>query len=147
MASLTSNKFRTLLLNNGINLLSDTIKVALVTSAHTPAKGDNFMDTYTASELSGTGYTAGFGGSGRKTLATKAVAQDDTNGWGTFDADDVTWSAINAGTAAAAVLLKEITSDAASPIIAVVVFSSAVTTNGGDFTIQWANTGAIFNFG
>lgn len=147
MASLTSNKLRTLLLNTGINLLSDTVKVALVTSAHTPNPDDNFMASYTASELSGTGYTAGFGGGGRKTLASKTVTQDDTNDWGVFDAADVTWTAINAGTAAAAVLLKEVTSDADSPIIAVVVFSSAITTNGGDFTIQWAATGGIFNIG
>ena len=147
MASVTSNKLRTLLLNTGINMLSDTIKVALVTSAHTPAVGDNFMSTYTASELSGTGYTAGFGGAGRKTLGSKSVTQDDTNNWGVFTAADPTWTAINAGTAAAAVILNEVTSDADSPVLAVVVFGSSVVTNGGDFTIHWASTGGIFNIG
>ena len=75
------------------------------------------------------------------------MTQDDTNGWGVFSAANTTWTAINAGTAAAVVIGKPVTSDADSPIVCVVVFSSPVVTNGGDFTIQWAATGGIFNIG
>lgn len=146
MASLTSNKLRALLLNAGINLLSDTIKVMLVSSAYTPDKDHNFVSSITggtSKELSGTGYTAGFGGSGRKTLAGKAVTQDDTNDVAYFDANDVTWTAINAGTAAYAVVLKEVTDDTASPILCVVDVSPDVATNGGDYTITWAADGVF----
>jgi len=144
--SLTTNKLRTLLANGGVNLSSDTLKAVLVTSGYTPNADHNFLDSITAStskELSGTGYTAGFGGSGRKTLASVTVTQDDTNDLAVFDAADLTWTAINAGTVAYVAIVKEITDDAHSPILAVLSLSPAVTTNGGDLTIQFSASGLI----
>lgn len=146
MASLTSNKLRALLLNTGINLLTDTIKVMLVSAAYTPDKDHNFVSSITggtSKELSGTGYAATFGGSGRKTLAGKAVTQDDTNDVAYFDANDVTWAGINAGTAAYAVVIKEVSADTDSPILAVVDVSPDVATNGGDYTITWPADGVL----
>jgi hypothetical protein len=144
MASLMSNKLRTLLLNHGIDLLSDTIKVMLVNNTYTPDKDHSFVDSITggsSKELTGTGYTGGFSGSGRKTLASKTVTQDDTNDKGVFDAADVTWTGINAGTVGFIVVIKEITNDAASPILAVIDVTPDVVTNGGDYTAQWATDG------
>jgi hypothetical protein len=144
MASVMSNKLRTLLLNNGIDLLSDTIKVMLVNNTYTPDKDHSFVDAITggsSKELSGTGYTAGFGGGGRKTLASKTVTQDDANDKAIFDATDVTWTGINAGTVGFVVVIKEITNDGLSPILAVIDVSPDVVTNGGDYTAQWAADG------
>ncbi len=144
--SLTSNKVRALLLNGGIDLDTNTLKVILVGTSYTPDKDHNFVDSITggtSKELSGTGYTGGFNGSGRKTLASVAVTQDDTNDKAYLDAADVTWTAINAGTVAYAVVIKEVTSDADSPIIAVVTISPNVVTNGGDYQIQWAADGIL----
>jgi len=141
MASLTSNRFRKLLLDGDIDMVIDSgIKVMLVGTGYTPNKDHNFVNQVT-SELSGTGYTGGFGGSGRKALASRAVTQDDTNDWSYFDAADVVWTAINAGTAAYAIVIKEITDDTASPILVVVDVSPDIVTNGGDYTIQWATDG------
>jgi hypothetical protein len=148
MASLTTNKLRTLLLRGAsgspaLNLLSDTIKVMLVGSGYTPNKDDNFVAAITggtSKELSGTGYTGGFGGSGRKTLASKAVTQDDANDVAYFDAADLTWSAIDAGTVAYLAVIKEVTSDADSPLLAIVDVTEVVT-NGGDYTVTWAADG------
>ena len=128
------------IMNRNIDLAADTIKVLLLGTGYTPNKDHQFVSDVVASELSGTGYTGGFGGSGRKTLASKALAKSDTTDKAYFDAADVTWSAINAGTIGYAVVFKEITSDALSPVIANVDVADIVT-NGGDVTIAWASTG------
>jgi hypothetical protein len=125
-----------------IDLLNDTIKMGLSTSVHTVDRDDDFLDDGTASdfssgELTGTGYTAGFGGAGRKTLASKTITVDKANDRAEFDCADVTWTAINAGTAAQATVLKEITNDTASKTIANVDSGGfPVVTNGGDLTFQ-----------
>lgn len=145
MASITTNKGRTLIAkgpaNSGIDYLADTIKVILLGSGYTPSKDHNFISDLGANELSGTGYTGGFGGSGRKTLASKTITQDDANDLAVMDAADVTYTAINAGTAAYAAIAKEITSDAASPVIGIVDISPDIVTNGGDLTVQWGANG------
>lgn len=143
MASITTNKGRTLIANGSVDLLTDTLKVMLLSAAYTPNKDHNFVSDLGANELSGTGYTAGFGGAGRKTLASKTVTQDDTNDLAVFDAADVTWTAINAGTVAYAAVVKEVTSNADSPVLAIIDVSPDVATNGGDWTLQWGAQGVI----
>ena len=141
MASLTSNRFRKLLLDGDVDLVNDSgIKVMLVGSGYTPNKDHNFASQVT-SELSGTGYAGGFNGSGRKALASRTVTQDDTNDVAYFDAADVVWTAINAGTVAYAIVIKEVSADSDSPILVVVDVSPDVVTNGGDYTISWAADG------
>jgi len=131
-----------------INLDTDTLKVMLVDSGYTFNPDDDFISsgagTPGGEELSGTGYVAGFGNSGRKTLTTTTVTADDANNRGELDADNVTWTAINAGTAAAAIIIKEVTNDAASRLIAYVDTGGfPLTTNGGDLTIQWNAEGIL----
>jgi hypothetical protein len=143
MASITTNKGRTLVANGSVDLLTDTLKVVLLNASYTPNKDHNFVSDINTYELSGTGYTGGFAGGGRKTLANKTVTQDDTNDWAKFDADDVSYTAINAGTAAYAAIVKEITNDAASPVIAVVDINPDIVTNGGDMTLTWGANGIL----
>lgn len=143
MASITTNKGRTLIVDGTINLLTATIKVMLLGTAYTPNKDHNFVSDLGAVELSGTGYTAGFNGSGRKTLSSKTVTKDDTNDLAIFDAADITWTGINAGTAAYAAVIKENTSDSDSPVIAIIDLSPDVVTNGGNFTCSWGALGII----
>ena len=136
-----------LIVEQTLDLLANTIKVGLSDATHVPNKDDQFLDDVGADdfidgELSGTGYVGGFGGSGRLTLASKTVVYDTVNDRVEFDAADVTWTAINAGTIVQASLLKEITSDAASPIIVNVDVADTVT-NGGDITIQWDAQGIL----
>jgi hypothetical protein len=146
MGSLTSNKLRELLLNGGIDPLADTLKVMLVGSGYTPDKDHSFADSITggtSKELSGTGYTGGFGGSGRKALASKAVTKDDSANVAYLDAADLTWTAIDAGTVAYLAVIKEVTSDADSPILCIVDVEPNVVTNGGDYTVTWAADGVF----
>ena len=149
MASLTTNKLRTLLLNRGIDLLGDTIKVMLVNTSYTPDKDHDFVSSITGGttkEISGTGYSAGFGAAGRKTLASKTVTQDNTNDVAYLSAANLTWTAIDSGTVGAVAVIKEVTSDADSPILAVFDLIPDIVTNSGDFTITWA-AGGLFNIG
>jgi len=123
-----------------IDLAADTIKVMLLGTGYTPNKDHQFVSDVVASELSGTGYVGGFGGAGRKTLASKTLNKSDATDKFFFDAADPTWVAINAGTIGYAAVFKEGASDALSPVIASVDVADIVT-NGGDVTIAWASTG------
>jgi hypothetical protein len=112
-----------------INLTVDTVKVMLLSTA-----------SVVASETSVSGYTGGFGGAGRKALASVTLQADDANDRALFDAADVTWTALGAGqTLAYAVLFKELTSDALSPLIALFDFTDTPT-NGGDITLVWSTS-------
>lgn len=128
-----------LILDRTIDLAADTLKVMLLSSSYTP-NPDHIFVSDLSGELSGTGYVGGHAGSGRKTLASKVIGKDDSSNKAYFDAADVTWTAINAGTAAYAVVFKEGASDAASTVICNVDIADTVT-NGGDLTIQWDSAG------
>ena len=97
-------------------------------------------------ELSGTNYAGGYGGSGRKTLSSKVITRDDVNDRAEFSAAPVTWTAINAGTAAAAVIIRErsLTGDTMSELIAYINTGGfPITTNGGDLTLTWNAEGIL----
>jgi hypothetical protein len=131
-------------LDRTIDLSADTIKIILVTSSYTPNKDHDFADDLGANELSGTGYTGGFAGSGRKTIGSKAFSTDTTNDRVEFTFGAVTWTAINAGSPKYAILVKEITNDAASRLIGYLDLGT-VTTNGGDLTVTPdGTTGALY---
>lgn len=134
--------------STALDLINDTIKMGLSSSTHTVDRDDDLLDDGTSSdfssgELSGTGYAAGFGGAGRKTLASKTMTIDKANDRTEFDCADVTWTAINAGTAAQATIMKEITNDGASRYIANIDSGFPVVSNGGDVTLQVNAEGLI----
>lgn len=116
-----------------IDFASDTLKLILVTSSYTPDADHDFADDLT-NELSGTGYVGGFAGAGRKTIASKAFSTDTANNRVEFTWGATTWSAISAGNPKYAILVKEITNDAASRLIAYLDLGTVVT-NGSDLTI------------
>jgi hypothetical protein len=142
--SLIFNRGKKELLDGTIDLVNDTIKAMLVTSSYTPNADDDFATAPAAQELSGTGYQAGFAGTGRKTLGTKTFSEDDPNDRGEFLAANLTWTGISAGTAAAVVLYKHLTSDAASVLIAYIDSGGfPKVTNGGDLSINWNAEGIL----
>ena len=143
MASITTNYLRKQLLTAGIDIENDAgVKAMLLSTAYTPNKDHDFVNDISANELSGTGYTGGFGGSGRKALVNRVLVQDDTGDVAYLDCDDLTWSAINAGTIGHIAIVKEITNDAASVIIAIIDVAD-VTTDGGNYTWQVATDGFV----
>ena len=141
MADVIFNAFKKYIMNGSIDLDTDTIKVALVTSAYTPDQDAHDFFNDVTNEVVGTGYTAG-----GATLANKAVTQDNTDNEGVFDADDVTWSTSTI-TARGAVLYKSRGGlSSADELIAYLDFGSDKVSTNGDFTIAW-NAEGILNLG
>jgi hypothetical protein len=137
MADVIFNSFKKKIMDGSIDLDTDTIKVALVTSIYTPDQdAHDFFDDIT-NEVSGTGYTAG-----GASLANKAVTADNTDNEGVFDADDVTWGSSTI-TARGAVLYKSTGTASTSPIIAYIDFGSDKVSSAGNFMIAWAAEGIL----
>lgn len=132
-----------------IDLLTDTVKMGLFTSTYVGNRDDDLADEAGADdfidgEVTGTGYTAGYGGAGRKALASKTLTVDKANDRADFDAADLTWTAINVGAVDGAVLLIEDHEGAAADdtdtrMVAHYDTNFPVTTNGGDLTVQSPN--------
>lgn len=145
MANLAWNSFKKKLLDGtNINLASDTIKVALFPSSFTPnIDTQAVFSDISASEVTGTGYTAG-----GATLASQAVTQDNTNDRAMFDAADTSWASSTI-TARYAVIYKSTGTGSTSPLIGYITFLDGSsnpadkTTNGDTFYIQWAATGIL----
>ena len=143
MASAWFNRGKQQVLSGSTSLLSDTIKVMLVTSSYTFDADHNFVSEVVANEVSVIGYTGGFAGAGRKALANKSVTEDDTNDLAYFDADDLTWTGLATGaTVGGAILVKEVTNDAASQLL-VFMDLADTPTNGGDITLAWNASGIV----
>lgn len=129
-----------------IDWVNDTIKAMLLDNGYTPDKDHEFVSEISASEISATNYTGGYGGAGRKSLASKTITKDDTNDRVVFDAADPSWTSLGGATndtVAYLAIIKEITNDAASPIIAIIEASTAQSTNGSDLTWQFSADGAF----
>jgi len=142
------DKAKVKILDGTIDLDTATLKVALLKSGYTPDFDANeFASSFTAYELNvaagGTGYQAGYAGTGRKTLAGAAITQISTGA--KFDGNDVTFPTLGADLDAVygAVLYKHETSDAASRLIAYIDFDPNFVPDGNDLTIQWNTDGIL----
>lgn len=121
-------------LGKQLDLVNDTIKVGLVTSSYTPNQDthDEWADV-SANETSGTGYTAG-----GKSLASKTLTYDSTNNWWTFDAADLTWSAVSVSFRYAVIYDDTVSG---KPLIGYVDFGSTQTASAQDLIVKWETTG------
>lgn len=110
------------------NLSAGTVKVALVSSAYTYSSAHQFYSSVTG--VVGT----------PQTLGTKTFTS------GTFDAADVTFTAVTGSQAVALVIYIDTGTAATSPLVAFIdtgVTNLPVTPNGGDISIVW-NASGIF---
>jgi hypothetical protein len=123
-------------MSGGIDLDTDTLKIALVTSSYTPDQDahDNFDDV--TNEVTGTGYT-----SGGATL-TPSVSVDNTDNEGVFDAADVSWTTSTI-TARGAVIYKSTGTASTSKLICYLDFGSDKSTSNGTFAITFAAEGTL----
>lgn len=128
MANALYAKFKESLLsqNPSVDLDTDTIKVALVSSTYTPNTASN---QYYSSVSGVIGTPA--------TLADKSVTD------GVFDASDVTFTSVTSTVMVTQLVLYKDTGTASnSPLIALIDSATSglpVTPNGGDITISWDN--------
>lgn len=136
MASVVYNRAKFLMMNGGVDLDTDDIRCALVTSSYTVNADHDFVADLT-NELSGGNYV-------RKAFAGESVSLDDTNDRAFFDATDPIWTALGAaaGTPAALVVFKQVTNDADSPLLFYCELTTPPTPNGGDYTVV-LNAGGI----
>ena len=137
MADVIYNSFKGKIMDGSIDLDTDTIKVALVTSSYTPNQDTHDFFNDVTNEVSGTGYTAG-----GATIANDSVSVDNTDNEGVYDGDDVTWSSSTI-TARGAVIYKSTGTASTSPLIAYLDFGSDQSSSSGDFTIQWNSEGIL----
>lgn len=114
---------------------ADDIQLSLHSSSYTPNKDHEFLNEV-GGELSGTGYTGGYGGSGRKILGSKALDKDLTGDFIYFDGADQLWSGLNAGTPAWIVVSKKGASDATSPVLGY-LDPTDLATAGEDYRVQF----------
>jgi len=150
MASFWYNTAKKEIMDGTIDLLANTIKVMLVTSSYVANADNDVVDAAGANdpidhELTGTGYVAGWGGAGRKTLASKTIVVDKANDRSEFDAADLQWALINAGIAAAAIIIKEGgANDTTSRLIAYIDTGGfPISTNGGNLDVTWNAEGIL----
>lgn len=129
------NNFKEQLMLKSIDLVNDTIKVALYTDAYAAGQIDGAAPAYSVTnEVVASGYTAG-----GASLATKAVAQDDTNDRASFDAADVTWNSLATATIQRAIMYDDTTATKWHMII----WEIATNSNGGNYTLAWNANGIL----
>lgn len=154
MASFVYNLAAKQIADGTIDLDNDTLKVMLVTSSYVADRDDDYVEEgandANEHEIDGTNYTKGYGSASRKTLANPAITEDDANDRAKFDADNLVaggtgWTALGAdcGTIAAAIVIKEVTNDAASILV---IYHGLTSTpcNGGDIGITWHANGLAY---
>lgn len=125
-----------------VDVINDTIKCMALETDTGEDKDDEFIATIITAggvEVTSTGYTSGFGNAGRLTLASKALAVNQSTDLAWFDCANLVWSSISqAGSEvwAALVLIKEITNDAASVVLCHIDSATGLplTPNGSDIT-------------
>lgn len=143
MASAWYNKGKYDVMSGDTVLLASGIKCMLVNSGYAFNADHNFVSDVVANEIGVSGYTGGFNGAGRKVLTAKTVTEDDGNDWAYFDAGDLTWTTLATGvTIGGAILIRELTTDANSVVLAFMDLTDTPT-NGGDITISWNASGIL----
>ena len=125
--------------NKEIDWDSDTIKVALLSSAYSPNQdGHDYFDDVAANEVTGTGYTAG-----GAALGTKTVTYDAATNTVKFDAADVTWAGSTI-TARYAVVYDDSGATAGQKaLIAYFDFTTDRASSNGEFTVRWGADGVF----
>lgn len=121
-----------------MDLLSDTIKLTLHTSTHTPSQTLDLVYADVDNEVAnGSGYTTGGATLSGKTYAVSSLVT-------TFDASDVTWATLTK-THRYGILWDDTPTTPADPLIGYVDTGGDQTNNATDLTYQW-NASGIFAF-
>jgi hypothetical protein len=137
MASKMYGNFLLKALNKEVDWDSDTIKVALVSSAYTPNQDSHdYWDDVVANEVSGTGYTAG-----GATLASKTATYDSATNVVILDAADAVWASSTITARYAVVYDDSGATNAQKVLVGYVDFGSDQSSTNGNFTVTWDATG------
>jgi len=130
--NIVSNRAHYLAFTGALNVDTDNLYVALMSSVFSPNKDTNTFSN--ANEISGTGYTAG-----GKHLTNSTASQDNAGDIMKWDADDVEWTGSTI-TARYAVIYNKTRSDA---IVCVFDFVSDKASSSGLFALRWNASGIM----
>lgn len=125
-----------------VDWVNDDIRVALVMSNTTADTEDDktLMNAFTTlDEMDGAGYARG-------ALANEAWAKDVANNRSEFDADDLVFTSVSAGTrqVVGALLYKHVTNDTDSiPLAYINGTGFPFDPGGGNITFQWNAEGIV----
>lgn len=135
-------------LRNGgaVNFATDVIELVLLKSSYA-FDADHTGGTPAGSEITGvSGYAGGFGGAGRKALASKTITNDTTNDRTVYDAaDPSSYGNLGTGDTIGGILVqkKGSASDATAVPLAFLDITD-VPTNGSPFAIQFDAAGIFY---
>jgi hypothetical protein len=137
MANFIFDRAKYNLAQGKINLLTDDIRVILMSSAYVPnASTQHVYTDITATEITGVGYiTAG------QRLLNPQLVEDDVNNWTKFTGTDMTWTTATL-TARYAVLYDN--TEVSKSLIALYDFNQEMSSYGGDYIIAWDSLYGIF---
>lgn len=124
--------------NKEMNLLTDTIKVMLVTSTYTPDQDVHDYKDDVTNEVSGTGYTAG----GAQITTDTFTYTAGTNTWA-YDGDDTSWSSSTITARTAVGYDSTPATDATRPLLFYQQETVDIVSNNGLWSIVW-NASGIF---
>ena len=153
MVDLVYNEAKLQIASGSLVLLTDTIKIMLVTPDYIPDPDHAFIDDAGAAvspvnfELDGTGYVAGFGSADRQILQNKSLVKDDNTDRIRFFADPVIWNPISAGVAGGFILIKEVSAETDSPLIAYAQSGGfPIPTDGGELEVIFNASSGVLTF-
>ncbi len=139
MASKMYGSFLAKALNKEVDWDSDTIKVALVSSAYTPNQDTHdYFDDVVANEVTGTGYTAG-----GVALTSKTTTYDAANNVVVLDAADAVWPNSTITARYAVVYDDSGATNAQKALVGYIDFGSDQSSTNGNFTVTWDATGIV----
>lgn len=139
MASKMYGSFLLKALNKEVDFDSDTIKVALLSSAYTPNQDTHdYFDDVVANEVTGTGYTAG-----GVTLGSKTATYDSASNVIVLDAADAVWASSTITARYAVIYDDSGATNAQKVLIGYVDFGSDQSSTNGNFTVTWDATGIV----
>jgi len=126
------------LMNGDIDLTGGDIRALLVDDAYTFDRTHNFVSDVVAAEYSGTNYA-------RKTLASEALTEDDTNHWVKFASENQVWTALGANASAGRGIVFYLynAADGSALLICFCQFTDT-NGNGGDFTVACPTNGWFY---
>lgn len=144
------NSFYQYIARGILNLETDTIKIALVTSAYTPSAAHTVLADINASPdpevvpvaSPDNGYTTG-----GETLTGQTVTQVASPAvLSKFDADNLTWLSLTAEFMYGIVYSEKTVGSVVNPLIAYILFDDTpddISIGGIDFIIQWPTAGIL----
>lgn len=136
MANLIYPSFKRSLGGGVFDLASDTLRLALLTSAHTPNAGHTVYADVAGQEVAGAGYT-----SGGKALAgvNWALSSDSA----VLDADDPSWTGATVTARYAAVYADKTVGELTAPLVCLLDFGEEKGVTGGTFSVTFDADGIL----